>query len=389
VEESAVQSGPRSAVVGPAGLRVGILGAGFAARLHAHAARLAGASIVGVVASTPERSATAAEELGAERGFASAEELTALDSLDVVHVCTPNHLHVPLACAAIEAGKQVICEKPVALEAAGAAELAQAAERAGALVTVPFVYRYYPMVRELRARLGVTGAAAFLLSGGYLQDWLLGADDYNWRVDAGLGGKSRAFADIGSHWCDLIEFVSGQRLTAVAARTAIAHRTRRGVPASSFARARGDETHAVDTEDIVALLFETDAGATGSLLVSQVSAGRKNHLWVEISTAEETFAFDQERPDELRILRRAGAETVPRDFDTLDSTAARYVTLPGGHPQGYQDCFDAFVAESYATFAGAAPPVGLPVLADGVRAVSITEAVLESSRRREWVEVPG
>ena len=384
-----MQSGPRSAVVGPAGLRVGILGAGFAARLHAHAARLAGATIVGVAASTPERSAAAAAALGAERGFAGAEELIALDGLDVVHVCTPNHLHVPLTRAAIEAGKQVICEKPVALEAAGAAELARAAERAGALVTVPFVYRYYPMVRELRARLGASGAAAFLLSGGYLQDWLLGADDYNWRVDAGLGGSSRAFADIGSHWCDLLEFVTGQRLTAVAARTAIAHRTRRGDPASSFERARGDETHAVSTEDIVALLFETDAGATGSLLVSQVSAGRKNHLWVEISTAEETFAFDQERPDELRILRRDGAETIPRDFDTLDPSAARYVTLPGGHPQGYQDCFDAFVAESYEAFVGAAPAAGLPALADGVRAVSITEAVLESSRRREWVEVPG
>jgi predicted dehydrogenase len=389
VEESAVQSGPRSAVVGPAGLRVGILGAGFAARLHAHAARLAGADIVGVAASTLERSAAAAAVLGAERGFADAEELIALPGLDVVHVCTPNHLHVPLARAAIEAGKQVICEKPVAVETAGAAELAQAAERAGALVTVPFVYRYYPMVREMRARLAASGATAFLLSGGYLQDWLLGADDYNWRVDAGLGGDSRAFADIGSHWCDLIEFVTGQRLTAVAARTAIAHRTRRGDPASSFERARGDEAHAVSTEDIAALLFETDAGATGSLLVSQVSAGRKNHLWVEISTAEETFAFDQERPDELRILRRGGAETIPRDFDTLTADAARYVTLPGGHPQGYQDCFDAFVAESYAAFAGAAPAAGLPALADGIRAVAVTEAVLESARRREWVEVPG
>jgi predicted dehydrogenase len=389
VEESAVQSGPRSAVVGPAGLRVGILGAGFAARLHAHAARLAGATIVGVSASTPERSAAAAAALGAERGFASAEELAALDGLDVVHVCTPNNLHVPLARAAIEAGKQVICEKPVALEASGAAELAKAAEGAGALVTVPFVYRYYPMVRELRARLAASGSAAFLLSGGYLQDWLLGADDYNWRVDAGLGGSSRAFADIGSHWCDLIEFVSGQRLTAVAARTAIAHPTRRGGTASSFERARGDESHAVSTEDIVAMLFETDAGATGSLLISQVSAGRKNRLWLEISTDAETFAFEQEHPDELRILRRAGAETVPRDFDGLAPEAARYVTLPGGHPQGYQDCFDAFVAESYAAFAGAAPADGLPALADGVRAVSITEAVLESARRREWVEVPG
>ena len=383
-----MQSGPRSAVVGPAGLRVGIVGAGFAARLHAHAARLAGADIVGVVASTPERSVAAASTLGAERGFSGAEELIALDGLDVLHVCTPNHLHVPLVRAAIEADKHVICEKPVALETGGAAELAEAAERAGTLVTVPFVYRYYPMVREMRARLASSGAAAFLLSGGYLQDWLLGADDYNWRVDAGLGGSSRAFADIGSHWCDLIEFVSGQRLTAVAARTAIAHRTRRGDHASSFERARGDEAHEVSTEDIVALLFETDAGATGSLLVSQVSAGRKNHLWVEISTAEETFAFDQERPDELRILRRGGAETIPRDFDTLTADAARYVTLPGGHPQGYQDCFDAFVAESYAAFAGAPPAEGLPALADGVRAVSITEAVLVSARRREWVEVP-
>jgi predicted dehydrogenase len=382
VEESAVQSGPRSAVVGAAGL-----GAGFAARVHAHAARLAGAELVGVAASTPERSAAAATALGAGRGFADAEELIALDGLDVVHVCTPNNLHVPLAVAAIEAGKRVICEKPVALDPAGAAELAAAAERAGTLVTVPFVYRYYPMVRELRARLGGSGAAAFLLSGGYLQDWLLGADDYNWRVDAGLGGASRAFADIGSHWCDLIEFVSGQRLTAVAARTAIAHPTRRGGTASSFERAAGDESHTVGTEDIAALLFESDAGATGSLLVSQVSAGRKNHLWVEISAGDETFAFDQERPDELRILRRGGTETVPRDFAGLDPSAAPYVTLPGGHPQGYQDCFDAFVAESYAAFAGAAPAAGLPALADGVRAVNVTAAVLESARRREWVEV--
>ena len=384
-----MQSGPRSAVPGATRLRVGILGAGFAARVHAHAARLAGAEIVGVVASTPERSAAAAAALGAERGFADAAELTALDAVDVVHVCTPNNLHVSLARAALEAGKQVVCEKPVALDSAGAAELAAAAERAGALVTVPFVYRYYPTVRELRERLAASGAVAFLISGGYLQDWLLGADDYNWRVDAELGGHSRAFADIGSHLCDLLEFVTGQRLTAVAAKTAIAHRTRRGAGASSFERARGDQAHAVSTEDIVALLFETDAGATGSLVVSQVSAGRKNHLWIEITAGEQTYAFDQERPDELRIMSRGGTATIPRDFDTLAPDAARYVTLPGGHPQGYQDCFDAFVAESYAAFAGAAPAAGLPALADGVRAVSITEAVLESARRREWVEVPG
>jgi predicted dehydrogenase len=315
--------------------------------------------------------------------------LVASEEIDVVHICTPNHLHVPLARAAIEAGKHVICEKPVAFDSAEAAELATAAERAGVLVTVPFVYRYYPTVRELRARLGAA-APAHLLSGGYLQDWLLGAGDYNWRVDPELGGASRAFADIGSHWCDLVEFASGQRLTSLVARTAIAHETRRGAAASSFERGAGaGEERPVQTEDVAALLFETDAGATGTVLVSQVSAGRKNRLWVEIVAAGESFAFDQEQPDSLTVLRRAAAESVPRDFDTLAPEAARYVTLPGGHPQGYQDCFDAFVRESYAAFAGDPVPDGLPRLEDGARAVRITEAVLESSRRGEWVEVAG
>ncbi|HEX7278733.1 MAG TPA: Gfo/Idh/MocA family oxidoreductase [Solirubrobacterales bacterium] len=387
MEESTVEAGPRSPLARTRDLRAGIIGAGFVGRVHAHSARLAGARIAGVAASVPDRAAAARDELGAERGFATAEELVGSSEIDVVHICTPNNLHVPLALAAIEAGKHVICEKPVALGSAEAGELTAAAEAAGVLVTVPFVYRYYPTVRELRARLKACVVPARLLSGGYLQDWLVDGEDYNWRVDPELGGASRAFADIGSHWCDLIEFVTGQRLTSLVARTAIAHETRRAADAPSFERAEGGEIAQVQTEDLAALLFETGAGATGSLVVSQVSAGRKNRLWVEISAGAETFAFDQERPDELAVLRRDANETVPRDVATLHPDAARYVTLPAGHPQGYQDCFDAFVAESYAAFAGAAPADGLPGLADGARAVRITEAVLESARRNEWVKV--
>ncbi|HEY3435132.1 MAG TPA: Gfo/Idh/MocA family oxidoreductase [Solirubrobacterales bacterium] len=386
MEESTVQAGPRGPSASVQGLRAGIVGAGFVGRIHARSARLAGARIAAVAASSPERGTEAREELGAEQSFAGAEELVRSEAVDVVHICAPNNLHLPLALAAIEAGKHVICEKPVALDAAEAAELEAAAEAAGALVTVPFVYRYYPTVRELRARLAAA-APARLLTGGYLQDWLLDPGDYNWRVDPELGGPSRAFADIGSHWCDLVEFASGQRIASLVARTAIAHETRRGGERASFERGGGGEERAVRTEDVAALLFETDAGATGSLLVSQVSAGRKNRLWVEIGAGAETFTFDQEHPDELGVLRRAAAESVPRDFATLGPDAARYVTLPGGHPQGYQDCFDAFVAESYAAFAGEAPVDGLPGLADGVRAVQITEAVLASAGRGEWVEV--
>src|SRR5215207_3175886 len=203
----------------PSELRVGIAGTGFIGTVHARSARLAGARIAGVAASSPESARQAAQALGAERAFASADELVADRSIDVVHICTPNHLHLPLAQAALAAGKHVVCEKPLALDAAGARRLLDAAEGTGLQAAVPFVYRYYPTVREARERVlaGETGELR-LLHGTYLQDWLLRADDDNWRVDEALGGRSRAFADIGSHWCDLAQFISGHRIVRVSAR---------------------------------------------------------------------------------------------------------------------------------------------------------------------------
>jgi predicted dehydrogenase len=346
--------------------------------------------IAGAAASSPDRSERAREELGAERGYASGEEVIAAGDIDVVHICTPNHLHLPLARAALAAGKHVVCEKPLSFDSAGAAELVELAASTGLVATVPFVYRYYPTVREARARVraGALGDL-HLLHGGYLQDWLLEAADDNWRVDADLGGPSRAFADIGSHCCDLIEFVSGERIVALAARTAVSHPERARSGARSFSRADGGETRPVDTEDIAVVMFETVSGLVGSTVISQVSAGRKNHLWFEIGGTEAAVYFDQEQPETLWVGRRAHTERVPRDFETLAPEAAAYVTLPGGHPQGYQDCFDAFVGETYAAIAGEAPADGLPTLDDGLRAVRITEAVLTSARSRDWVEVEG
>jgi predicted dehydrogenase len=223
-EGSAIGVKPAPAAPAVGDLRAGIVGTGFIGRVHARSARVAGAQVTGVAASSPESATAAAEEIGAGTAFASADALIASEQIDVVHICTPNHLHVPLALAALAAGKHIVCEKPVALDPAGAAQLIAAASDAGRVATVPFVYRYYPTVREARARIRSDGTGDLrLVHGGYLQDWLLGADDDNWRVDAGLGGASRAFADIGSHWCDLIEFVTGERISALIARTAIAH----------------------------------------------------------------------------------------------------------------------------------------------------------------------
>src|SRR5215211_5270009 len=200
-------------------LRVGVAGAGFIGAVHARSARLAGARLVAVAASSPDSGARAAAALGAERSCASAGELVHDPEVDVVHICTPNHLHQPLAEAALAAGKHVVCEKPLALDGAGAARLVEAADGTGLLAAVPFVYRYYPTVREARERVRTQATGELrLLHGAYLQDWLLRPEDDNWRVDEELGGRSRAFADIGSHWCDLAQFVSGHRITRVAAR---------------------------------------------------------------------------------------------------------------------------------------------------------------------------
>jgi predicted dehydrogenase len=376
-------------------LRVAIAGTGFIGPVHARAARLAGARLVGVAASTPERGRAAARLLGADEAFADAEALVVSTDVDVVHICTPNHLHAPLAEAALAAGKHVVCEKPLAVDAGDAHRLTTAAEEAGRVATVPFAYRFYPMVREARARVaaGAIGPVR-LLHGTYLQDWLATEDDDNWRVDADLAGPSRAFADIGSHWCDLAEFISGDRLAAVCAEAATVVPERvhaAGSEPHAFAApvASGASRRTVTTEDLAVVLFRTHRGVAGSVVISQVSPGRKNSLKVEVAGAEATLCFDQEQPESLWVGRRAATEVAVRDGTHLAPAAAPYSLMPPGHPQGYQDCFDAFVADTYrAIRAGDAGAVdGLPTFADGARAADITDAVLRSARSRSWEEI--
>jgi predicted dehydrogenase len=371
-------------------LRAGIAGAGFIGAVHARSVRLAGARIEAVAASSLESAQNAADAFGANRALGSAEELVHDPDIDVVHICTPNHLHLPLAEAALAAGKHVVCEKPLALDAAGALQLVDAAAASGLQAAVPFVYRYYPTVREARERVRSEATGELrLLHGAYLQDWLLRRDDDNWRVDEALGGRSRAFADIGSHWCDLAQFISGHRIARVSARlmTAIPERlSADGRRAFEGADGEG-RARPVSTEDVAVVHFETDEGALGSVTVSQISPGRKNKLWIELDGAEEALAFDQENPEELWRGRREAATIVRRDPESLSPVAARFATLPAGHPQGYADCFDGFVADVYDAIATGAPSDGLPTFSDGLRAARITDAVLDSAESGRWVDV--
>lgn len=372
-------------------LRAGIAGAGFIGGVHARSVRIAGGTVVGVADANLELAQAGADRFGAKKAFASAEEMIASPDIDVIHVCTPNHLHLPIARAALEAGKPVICEKPLAIDPEGAVELVDLAKSTGLQNGVPFVYRYHPLVREARHRVatGATGDLR-LLHGSYLQDWLLQAGDNNWRVSKATGGASRAFADIGSHWCDLIEFVSGHRLTRLVAKmqTAITERASAAGRQAFEQPADGGEVEKVDTEDAAIMQFETDKGAVGSVVISQISAGRKNRLWFELDGSNETLVFDQENPEQLWIGSRPESNQVQlRDPSQLSPDAARLTVFPGGHPQGYGDAFGNFVTDFYASVASGEAVEGMPVFADGMRANKITDAVLRSNAEGGWVDV--
>lgn len=354
-------------------MRSAIIGTGFIGEVHARAVRAAGGVLTAVAASAPSRSAQAAVRLHAQRP-ATVGEIVAADDVDIVHVCTPNYLHVRIAEAALQVGKHVICEKPLALDLADARRLATAAADAGVIAAVPFVYRFYSMVRETRDRVsaGEIGTV-HLLHGGFLQDWLCDRADSDWRVDPAMGGASRAFSDIGVHWCDLVEFVSGHRIARLSARMTTVHVD------------RGSTAKQAVTEDAAAVLFETDRGAMGSVLVSQVSPGRKCALWYSLDGTRASVSFDQASPEVLWLGGRDQSVVLARGVAPT-SSSARYDWLPPGHTQGYQDCFSAFVGDVYAAVRGSVPE-GLPVFADGLRAAQLTDAVLRSSVRGEWIEV--
>lgn len=343
------------------------------AEVHARAIRTAGGTPVAIVSSSADRSADAARRLAIPVAAPDLDSLLIDPSIDVIHICTPNSTHADLSFRALRAGKHVVCEKPLATSVEVSARLVEAAKESGRIAAVPFIYRFHPMVREARARVARGDLGRLLtVSGSYLQDWLLSARDSNWRVNSDQGGPSRAFADIGSHLVDLIEFVTGERIIGLQARLRTVHERRGGA--------------AVDTEDLASVLIETETGMLGTLLVSQVAPGRKNALAFELAGEFESLRFEQERPEELWIGRPRGSELQLRNPDELSVDARRLSAAPAGHPLGYLDAFAAFIGDTYAAINGRAHE-GLPLFADGLRAARVTDAVMTSARTRTWVKL--
>jgi predicted dehydrogenase len=288
----------------------------------------------------------------------------------------------------MRAGKHVICEKPLGVSLADAELAAAVAAETGVVNSMPFTYRFHPMAREMRAVVADLGFGAVnLIHGSYLQDWLLSPTSTSWRVDPVLGGPSRAFGDVGSHWCDLAEWVTGDRIASLVATTSISIPQRPAATAASFSAVSSDAPLVdVTTEDSALILFRTHRGTAGSAVISQLAAGRKNRLWLEVDGGQRSAVFDQENAETLWVGAEEGATVLNRDPNHGSSEQRRLSQLPAGHPQGYAQCFENYVDDTYAAIRGNTPE-GLPTFADGLRAAQICDAMLASAASGTWVDI--
>jgi predicted dehydrogenase len=374
-------------------LGMGLVGPGFVGAHHIDAARRLGfVDVVAVAASSDASARAKADALGVPKAYGSFEALVADPDVHVVHNTTPNYLHRPVIEAALAHGKHVISDKPLAMNAAEARRLCDAAARAGVVNAVTFNYRGNPLVQQARTMIanGETGPIHYVY-GAYLQDWLLEATDFSWRLEPEKGGATSAIGDIGSHWCDLVQHVIGQRIVEVLAdlTTVVATRLKPAGSTEAFARAGGAarEPFAVTSEDLATVLVRFEGGAKGCVSVGQVCAGHKNGLWFEANGRRASVRWYQERQNELWIGHRDQAnQTLLKDPSLLAPAAAPYAHLPGGHQEAWADAFRNVLRDIYTFIAdGRSPadpkPPAFATFEDGYHAACVVDAILDSHRR--------
>ena len=372
-----------------------IVGLGFVGRAHLEALWRLGIPVRGVLGSTPERSKAASESLRLPRSYDSLEELAADASVQVVHLCTPNHLHFQEASQLLRAGKHVLCEKPLALDSRESAALVSLLKETGLVGGVAYNLRYYPLCQEARSliRKGAIGQVK-LVHGSFLQDWLLFPTDWNWRLEAKLGGDLRAVSDIGTHWLDLVMWLTGSKVAELCADLATVLPTRRRPKnrVETFQKAVDAQTEEVmiSTDDYASVLLHFENETRGVMTVSQVSAGRKARLWFEIDGSAGSLAFDSESPNHLWIGRRDRAcEVLPKDPALQTPESRGYAAYPGGHPEGYPDTFVQLFKDFYGYLAAGdlRAPRAFPTFETGHDELVLCEAIAESAQKKEWISV--
>jgi predicted dehydrogenase len=377
--------------------KTAVLGTGFMGRVHLEAIRRLGNVEVVALASLEE---DVARRLAAQFSVGRVEldyrKVLEDPAIEAVHVCTPNAQHFPMAHEALRAGKHVVCEKPLATSVEDARTLVAAAAQAKRRDCLNHNLRSYPLVQQMR-RLCEAGELGEILvvQGTYSQDWLLYDTDWNWRVDAAEGGASRCMADIGSHWFDMAEHITGQRVSSLCSDMQTFHKTRKRPkgPVETFA---GKLSHpdeydevAITTEDYGGVIFRMGGRARGAMTASQVSAGRKNRLAIEVYGTKGGVAWDQEKPNELWLgNRNSNNQLLVKDPSLLLPGAQPYADLPGGHAEGYGDTFKQVFRRFYGSLENLDAEVQYPRFRDGLRQLTILQAALNSQKSRGWVDVP-
>ena len=378
-------------------LRAAVVGTGFIGPVHVEGLKRAGVEVLGILGSTAEKSAAAAKSLGLARAYKDFDEVISDADVDVVHIATPNRFHFEQASRVLRADKHVLCEKPLAMNSKESAELVQIAAQSGKAAAIAHNIRFYPICHEAAAQVASGKMGDVLhINGSYVQDWLLHETDFNWRVLAEDGGELRAVSDIGTHWLDLMQFISGNRVVAVCADLQTVHQTRRrpvgGAETFSGKTETVTQTEPVNitTEDAGCILLKFDGGARGSLRVSQTTAGRKNSLKFEVAGSRQAIAWDSEQPNGLWIGHRDRPnEWLIRDPALMDPSASSLASYPGGHNEGFPDTFKQLFRAFYGyieqgDFSILGP---YPTFEDGHHEILLCEAIIESHKQQCWVSV--
>lgn len=377
--------------------KVAVIGLGFMGRTHIQSLRRLGVEVYGVAGITLDEAKKAAAELSIPKWYRDFDEAVTDPDVKVVHLCTPNNLHFSQAKKALENGKHVLCEKPLAMTSAESAELAELAKKKGLFTAVNYNLRFYPVCQEARARIkdGDLGTP-YLVHGAYLQDWLFLKTDWNWRLEPEQGGDLRAVADIGTHWMDMITYLTGMKVTEVFAEFSIAHKTRLK-PSGEVETYAGkiDQNLStnevpIKTEDAAVIIFRFDNGALGTVTLSQVTAGRKNFFWFEISGSKTAMHWEQENPNEMWIGHRDRPnEILPKDPSLFHPEVRALTGFPGGHAEGYPDTFLQVFRQFYkAIETGKMPETGqFATFEDGHHEMILCDAIKKSAAEKRWVKV--
>jgi predicted dehydrogenase len=376
--------------------KVAIIGTGFMGRTHGEQLkRLGNVELAAIAGLTDKMAQDLGAVLGVERTTGDYKSLLADPGIDAVHVLTPNALHAPMSIEALKAGKAVLCEKPLAMSSKEAREMLDLAESKGLPHCVNHNLRYYPVVQQIRQMIAAGELGEILhVQGTYSQDWLLYETDYNWRIESKENGALRAVGDIGSHWMDMIQHLTGLKITALCADMQTFHKTRKRpkVAIETFAgktlRPEDFEEVPIDTEDFGCAMIHLGERARGAFTVSQVAAGNKNRFFFEIYGTKGGVQWNQERPDELWIgHRNEPNQVIIKDASLMHPKAAAFAELPGGHSEGYDDAHKQVYRHFYARVLDKNAPIDYPTFSDGLRGMILLEKFLESVKSKSWVTV--